>query len=73
MSEPEPEEHAVFITPAPRFTEMTMVSLYAPSDPAQVTDFLLRMRAGLLAEVDYIERVLGIKPTTAEMRKANKT
>lgn len=70
---PPPDFIETTILASPRFSEVTVTALYAPADPAQVTDFLLQMRAGLLAEVDHIERVLGIRPTTAEMRKANKT
>jgi hypothetical protein len=54
----------------PRIDNALLIAVLAQNPEHR--EFLSRMRDALLAEVDAIERVLGLAPTTSEIRKEHK-
>jgi len=58
----------VTITPVQRYSYENVSILILP-DPEERDEFLRKMRDALLAEVDAVERAIGIVPTTADIRR----
>ena len=65
---PTDKPDSITFTPVPRYSYENLSIIYL-SDPAGRDDFLRKMRDAALAEVDALERAIGITPTTADIRK----
>jgi len=66
----DPTQHkSETLAPWPRYNEKNINALFISSETDERDAFLRLMRDAILAELDAIERMLGMVPTTADIRK----